>query len=143
MSKFSKREEKFLSSFLGAFNASFDDTFENWIPQNIQEEENWEIKHNNRSNSNVEFVSNEIPFSIICYPAVVVLFDQIFNQELTQWHWDFLESKGIDDLFNNDRLIEWFKSLSIEEQENVKSMYEQIDKIYNSFMKDNQDEECS
>lgn len=143
MSKFTKREAKFLSSFLGSFNASFDDTFENWIPQNIQEQENWKVKHNNRSNSNVEFVNKEIPFSIICYPAVVVLFDPIFNQELTQWHWDFLESRGIDDLFNNERLVEWFSSLSVEEQENVKSMYEQIDKIYCSFMKGNQDGERS
>lgn len=136
-------ERNFIDYFVNRYTGHLCALFSEWKASEALDLSNWSVTSNNCFG--IWFNFYPINWALVCRPdGTIELIDSLGLQkvnltpDLTRKYRSVFP-KPFNVTEKESKTLKWFKNLSAEEQKNVKSMYEQIDQIYNSFMKGNQD----
>lgn len=145
--KMTEDERNFIDYFVSRYTGHLCALFSEWKAPEALDLSNWSVTSNNCFG--IWFKFSPINWDLVCRPDGTI--ELISSLGTTNVHLTPNLTRKYRSVFpkpfnvteKESKTLKWFKNLSAEEQKNVKSMYEQIDKIYSSFMKGNQDGERS
>ncbi|EEX26684.1 hypothetical protein QP423_05645 [Lactobacillus jensenii] len=139
--KMTEDQSNFLDYFVNRYTGHLCALFSEWEAPKALDLSNWRLIAKN--SNGLWFCFSPISWNLVCRPdGSIELIDDLglLKVYLTPKQTKKYRST-FPKPFNDNKELNWFKSLSVEEQKNVKTMYEQIDQIYNNFMKGIQDGE--